>query len=74
MSTWQPIETAPDNQRVLVFDTDYAIRIAIKEGDDWWSGYDCYGNDVELYCITHWMPLPAPPTSAPAANTQETQG
>lgn len=55
---WQPIETAPrDGMWVLIWDADsehglgrYCEIYALAD-DDPWSG------------ATHWMPLPAPPTT-----------
>lgn len=64
-SAWRPIETAPRS------------GIAILLWQPWESGRDCtvighYANGwVDRHCEefqpepTHWMPLPAPPDSAP---------
>ena len=66
VSEWQPIETAPVNEFVLVFFTrdhtmEVARRLISPDGEDlgWWAndGLDFYGADTP----SHWMPLPAPP-------------
>ena len=53
MSEWQPIETAPKGESVLVVydpgDSDRFIAIDFRCGDGW------YGR---TYPPTHWMPLP----------------
>jgi hypothetical protein len=58
MSTWQPIETAPqDGTAVLVWDRE-ELLIA------WWAGLAwLYGPDMKTCFPTHWQPLPAPPGS-----------
>lgn len=65
---WQPIETAPVDEPILVFGywkptfRDPEPRMAVWERDSRNSG-----RGVEFYCedingdITHWQPLPAPP-------------
>lgn len=73
MSEWQPIETAPkDGTVVLLFvpestDTD-GVRVGFFS---YWAAYgDWYGDESASHSLsnlygkpTHWMPLPAPPTS-----------
>lgn len=64
MSEWQPIETAPkDERQFLVVQEDgdiwivsrgYAERLNPKE-----SGCGCCSD--QIYDATHWMPLPKPP-------------
>lgn len=61
MSEWQPIETAPSAERILVWGCDW-INIASTHWEEngvpvWFNG------DVTLEDITHWMPLPAPPST-----------
>lgn len=66
---WQDIETAPRdgsmfigfrNGRVEVF-----RRIAAPGGDYWNCATECRLTSSERETMpTHWMPLPAPPSSA----------
>lgn len=51
---WQPIETAPKWQSVLLWATRTGGRCVI----DYWGDYDRHNHPR----ITHWMPLPAAPT------------
>lgn len=72
---WQPIETAPRDDRVLLFVPAFGAWIA-----SWWPGSWSYAREqwaihspfargdkaifgVDAPQPTHWMPLPAPPTS-----------
>lgn len=59
---WQPIETAPEYDRVLTFERGY-VEVRRHEQDHrgqcLWSG-GSYGDPQPS--PTHWMPLPAPPT------------
>lgn len=69
---WQPIETAPKNEYVLVFcpGAEEASQIMICgllvfEGDpdppDWYE-LNCDERPSPLDVdVTHWMPLPNPP-------------
>jgi hypothetical protein len=65
--TWQPIETAPKNKRLLILSHgevcigSWAHRFAsdkpyLGELTGW---LDC--DNYELDGATHWMPLPKPP-------------
>jgi Protein of unknown function (DUF551) len=65
---WQPIETAPKDCDILVYDTYnggtfyVACWAKTDTGDDAW-GYapDTFAGGC-LECVpTHWMPLPEPP-------------
>ena len=58
---WQPIETAPkDGTRVLVHEPGMEPEIAHWSGGVWWIGQS---DDFQFPGgITHWMPLPEPPT------------
>ena len=68
---WQPIETAPTNERVLIFvpkachfDTGIYCAIKLDRGaDPRWELTSLYGRiDIDpFYAPTHWMPLPASP-------------
>lgn len=72
MSDWQTIETAPDNDFVLVFcpDASEHTRIMIcaryiftddPHAPDWCELSTDKSIDVEP---THWMPLPSPPAAS----------
>jgi hypothetical protein len=67
---WQPIETAPKDESVLVvvwFDGHPEIQIAtfnaFREGDergagDWQKDADYWPPEAGSYAPTHWMQLP----------------
>jgi hypothetical protein len=57
---WQPIETAPSKEEVLVFNPDYGILIAMRE---WTSNKwrDTWNGDYLDFPVFYWMPLPEPP-------------
>lgn len=50
---WQPIETAPKREEVLLWATKHKSHAFIG----FWDEYDIYNQPR----ITHWMPLPASP-------------
>lgn len=62
---WQPIDTAPTLQDVLVF--NYASEdaiVAVFDGENWHTGWEPLLRDAgKLMKLipTHWMPLPKPP-------------
>ena len=70
---WQPIETAPKNEVVMIDlwaggerHTDCGWGKPTYGKEKCWvsigSGYDCNGPvDEKVYNVTHWMPLPEPP-------------
>lgn len=76
--TWQPIETAPkDGTEVLLSEkycntpvVAYWANYGVGRGGKWHACFEHYttsGCDsiVDILCqelITHWMPLPAPPS------------
>jgi hypothetical protein len=63
---WQPIETAPMNQEVLISDGQY-VHNAIREygaeppDDCWRVGFVWDGARSIMRRPTHWMPVPEPP-------------
>jgi hypothetical protein len=64
---WQPIETAPTDARVLLF-FPWAGRVAVGRRQDNLYPPDWRSDDGEALILqfdppTHWMPLPAPPTT-----------
>lgn len=64
MSEWQPIETAPKDELILVGPTKrMGICAAMNHSRDGWVTETC-SDWVSIYTPTHWMPLPAPPTGA----------
>ena len=77
MAEWQPIETAPkDGTWILVFEHDeYSPSIhVVRWGQPEWGGGDltwvtmALGPNPDTYDphpVTHWMPLPDPPTTLP---------
>lgn len=66
---WQPIETAPDDRQVLVWDGHHQrvaqMMTAIEDGTrDWVYARQlaCEGSAIAFVCEpTHWRPLDAPP-------------
>jgi len=52
---WQPVETAPKNERVLVTDGQYVCSGWHVYDDQWMEG------SSPSITATHWMPLPRPP-------------
>ena len=56
MHDWQPIETAPQGQRVLVTDGE-AVWVSWKDGNVWWTS-DVAGGEK-----THWVSFPEPPSA-----------
>ena len=64
-SQWQPIATAPHDERVLGFSARWRIMITTfrPEFQAWFSRMQCPAslNDADSDLITHWMPLPLRP-------------
>lgn len=56
MSEWQPIETAPVNQTVIVYGNG-RIRFMRKDDLGQWRNM----MHAPRQTPTHWMPLPEPP-------------
>lgn len=63
MSEWQPIETAPMHESILVaYDSGRIRLLEGYENDYEWRPYAGSFPPAE-HCerLTHWMPLPEPP-------------
>ena len=65
-SKWQPIETAPKDGSLILITDGHCSYAAWYEGQCQyeWAIADDNGDDNaigEMY-VTHWMPLPEPPT------------
>lgn len=58
---WQPIETAPDREYILILVEGQITGVGSTYLGDWWAsmpnGEVCELNEPP----THWMPLPQPP-------------
>lgn len=79
MSDWQSIETAPKDGRYIVavyqsldgyaaqfHGRAFVVRHEGKTPSDYdlgWALFPGYGG-VPDKCLSHWMPLPEPPTKA----------
>ncbi len=64
MSEWQPIETAPKSEEVIVAMTcessgQHWVTAATQEEDGRW-----FNVGDGLLCPHHWQPLPPPPEAA----------
>lgn len=61
MSAWQPIDTAPKDNWILVWGPSSLVRdahwISLPGGIEGWTE----GERILTIKITHWMPLPEPP-------------
>lgn len=69
MSDWKPIESAPMDGTSLIIATsmDLVGEASYCGSDGWWwanSHGEYWADAVEVHHgqVTHWMPLPAPPT------------
>lgn len=61
---WQPIETAPEDEYVLIARDGYPLTVAKNQGRGDWVLAACgsYASDgTPDGEPTHWMPLPAKP-------------
>jgi len=79
---WQPIETAPkDGTEILVSGLNFGdeakgrhvTMASWRNGFGWWEGLpdpveEELTANTQLQFLTHWMPLPAPPTAAVAGD------
>ena len=74
MADWQPIETAPEHDPILVWCPKInrggdSAEVVILYRDDgemcfWTNGGGNAGGDLYFDPLpTHWMPLPEPPTA-----------
>lgn len=74
MSDWQPIETAPKGERILIISDNrrhYIVTWGVFYSDfyrsemaGWWGSSDPEQDDLILPDeATHWMPLPEPPSA-----------
>lgn len=60
---WQPIETCPGGERVIVYAPDnYNRQIFEAVAYSYGKFYDPVHNEWSGYGATHWMPLPSVPT------------
>ena len=67
MTEWQPIETAPEDEKVIIATDLGWIDTAFGTTDEdtgiktwfWQGGREVHPNNT----ITHWTPLPGPPSS-----------
>ena len=68
MTTWQPIETAPEHEPILIWVPGVnrghaSAEVVIRVADSFWTnGGPNAGDDLYFEeAPTHWMPLPPPP-------------
>lgn len=74
---WRPIETAPYNTEVLVSvdghrGPAWSNRHCLVAYRNVFSGlwFEARHEDEDVIGVTHWMPLPDPPTAPPPASGQ----
>lgn len=67
-SNWQPTETAPDNEFVLISDELGDMYVAHSQFGYWYTWIDWIHPDLEIKNVTHWMPLPEAPTQQEVDN------
>ena len=71
MDDWQPIETAPkDGRRIIAATPSYTEPLIL-----YWMNYNglaaWWDWDLDSYTdVTHWQPLPDPPTDKPVASEE----
>jgi hypothetical protein len=65
--SWQPIETAPRDGTVILVYAPGLFQTAA-----WVDGYWTTACENWLDDVTHWMPLPEPPTTKGANNGTHT--
>ena len=54
---WQPIETAPTGVWVLICNGDMVDIARLHNTERWFNT-----RDIECSLVTHWMPIPEPPS------------
>ena len=61
--SWQPIESAPTEHRILLWNGEWVVAGCYCEYDSlgWLLDFCAPGDDEPT--PTHWMPLPAPPAA-----------
>lgn len=74
-SNWQPIETAPKDEKSFLLIFRKSGRICIAHWDaqkyhhrpnPFWKDFGPWGvGDMRRDSPSHWMPLPKPPTTQP---------
>jgi hypothetical protein len=77
LGSWSPIETAPKNVPVLVFD-GHAISVAERCIGRWYAlvGDKTVRREDRSMAVvkpTCWMPLPDPPGTSPRSESQRLQ-
>ncbi len=68
MTEWQPIETAPKDRDILVYEDGWCVVVSWEECDGvgykgpngHWMSNACVDSYTEVE-PTHWQPLPEPP-------------
>ena len=66
---WQPIDTAPNDEPILIYTPTWGALIAVRSGEfgEWLSRMQVpVSISDETEAPTHWQPLPAPPEGAAA--------
>lgn len=63
MAEWLPIETAPNNEAILVRYDNGKVELVTEDDNDYeWEAYDSKNqNAFGISKPTHWMLLPEPP-------------
>ena len=62
--TWEPAETAPLREAVIVHHDAHWTAIGCRlEDGTWWRWRAPVGNEPLNFTPTHWMPLPEPPSA-----------
>lgn len=64
MTSWQPIDTAPQEGYFLCWDDGFYDVVDAGNNYQRPDGKIEYFNGDIYRCPSHWMPLPPPPTGA----------